>query len=69
MNIWKNLKEVKDHFTNSYGAGTDFLTVKITTGRGLTLRFHVGDELSLGNLKTGACENRSQPVCRTAYRD
>ena len=42
-------KEVKGHFTNSYGAGTDFLTVKITTGRGLTLRFHVGDELSLGN--------------------
>ncbi|MBI5077132.1 nucleotidyl transferase AbiEii/AbiGii toxin family protein [Candidatus Falkowbacteria bacterium] len=42
-------KEVEDYFINSYGAGSDFLTIKITTGRGLTLKFHVGKELSLGN--------------------
>src|SRR3989339_297490 len=42
-------KEVEDHFTNTYGAGSDFLTVKITTGRGLLLKFHVGEELSSGH--------------------
>lgn len=42
-------KEVEDHFTNTYGAGADFLTIKITTGRGLLLKFHVGDELSSGH--------------------
>ena len=42
-------KDVEDHFTNTYGAGADFLTVKITTGRGLILKFHVGEELSSGH--------------------
>ena len=42
-------KEVEDHFTNTYGAGADFLTIKITTGRGLLLKFHVGEELSSGH--------------------
>ncbi len=42
-------KEIEDHFTNAYGAGEDFLTVKITTGRGLILKFHVGEELSFGH--------------------
>lgn len=42
-------KEVGDHFTNLYGAGTDFLTVKITNNRGLTLKFDVGEELSFGH--------------------
>lgn len=41
-------KEVEEHFTNSYGTEADFLKVKITTARGLTLKFHVGDELSFG---------------------
>ncbi len=41
-------KEIEDYFTNTYGAGKDFLTIKITTGRGLLLKFHVGDELSSG---------------------
>ncbi len=41
-------KEIEDHFTNSYGAGTDFLTVKIANSRGLTLKFHVGEEMSFG---------------------
>lgn len=42
-------KEVGDHFTNLYGARTDFLTAKITNSRGLTLKFHVGEELSFGH--------------------
>src|SRR3989339_359114 len=42
-------KEVEDHFTNTYGAGSDFLTTKITAGRGLLLKFHVGEELSFGH--------------------
>lgn len=41
-------KEVEDHFINTYGAGDDFLTIKITNGRGLLLKFYVGDELSSG---------------------
>lgn len=39
---------VETHFINTYGAGADFLTIKITTGRGLLLKFHVGEELSSG---------------------
>jgi hypothetical protein len=42
-------KEIEDYFTNTYGAETNFLTIKITTGRGLLLKFHVGDELSSGH--------------------
>ena len=41
--------EVEGYFVNTYGADSDFLTIKITTGRGLLLKFHVGKELSLGN--------------------
>ncbi|HNP75332.1 MAG TPA: nucleotidyl transferase AbiEii/AbiGii toxin family protein [bacterium] len=42
-------KEVEGYFVNTYGADSEFLTIKITTGRGLLLKFHVGKELSLGN--------------------
>lgn len=42
-------KEVEDYFANTYGANADFLTIKIATGRGLLLKFHVGKELSLGH--------------------
>ncbi len=42
-------KEIEDYFINTYGAGADFLTVKITVGRGLLLKFHVGEELSFGH--------------------
>src|SRR3972149_11867303 len=42
-------KEVEGYFVNTYGVDTDFLTIKITTGRGLLLKFHVGKELSLGH--------------------
>jgi len=42
-------KEVEYYFINTYTAGADFLTIKITTGRGLLLKFNVGKELSLGH--------------------
>ena len=42
-------KKIEGYFVNTYGAGPDFLTIKITTGRGLLLKFHVGEELSLGH--------------------
>ena len=42
-------KEVEGHFLNTYDAGTDFITAKITNGRGLLLKFHVGEELSFGH--------------------
>jgi hypothetical protein len=42
-------KEIEDHFSNTYGAGADFLSIKVTTGRGLILKFHVTEELSSGN--------------------
>lgn len=42
-------KEIENHFTSTYGTGADFLTIKITTGRGLLLKFHVGEELSFGH--------------------
>ena len=41
--------EIEEHFLNTYGAGPDFMTAKITTGRGLLLKFHVGEELSFGH--------------------
>lgn len=42
-------EEVEDHFADTYSVGVDFLTVKITIGRGLLLKFHVGEELSSGH--------------------
>jgi hypothetical protein len=42
-------KEIEDYFMNTYAAGADFLTIKIATGRGLLLKFHVGEELSSGH--------------------
>ena len=42
-------KEIENHFINTYGAGADFLAIKITTGRGLLLKFNVGEELSSGH--------------------
>ena len=41
--------EIKEHFKNTYGVRADFLTIKVTTGRGLLLKFHVGEELSFGH--------------------
>lgn len=46
----KKLKrEIEDYFINTYGADNDFLTIKITNGRGLLLKFHVDKELDLEN--------------------
>jgi predicted nucleotidyltransferase component of viral defense system len=42
-------KEVELYFSNVYGVESDFLTIKITTDRGLTLKFHVGEELGFGH--------------------
>lgn len=42
-------KEIEEYFANTYGVADDFLTLKIATGRGLLLRFQVGDELSFGH--------------------
>jgi len=42
-------KDVEDYFLNTYGAGADFMTAKVTTGRGLLLKFYVGEELSFGH--------------------
>src|SRR3989339_1606439 len=42
-------KEIEYYFINTYRAGADFLTVKIANGRGLLLKFHVGEELSAGH--------------------
>ena len=40
-------KEIELYFANDYGVESDFLTVKITTGRGLLLKFHIGEELGV----------------------
>lgn len=42
-------KELEKYFSNTYGAGADFLAVKITAGRGLLLKFNVGETLSFGH--------------------
>lgn len=40
-------KEIETHFKDTYGFGPKLLTIKITTGRGLLLRFYIGDELGV----------------------
>lgn len=45
----KGLKgEFEKYFTDTYGVDPDFLTIGITNGRGLVLKFHVGNDLNLG---------------------
>lgn len=41
--------DVELYFENTYGTDADFLTIKITNGRGLLLRFHIGDALGIGH--------------------
>jgi predicted nucleotidyltransferase component of viral defense system len=41
--------EIASHFANVYGSGEDLLTIKPTTGRGLLLRFHIGDALAINH--------------------
>ncbi|MCA9395086.1 MAG: nucleotidyl transferase AbiEii/AbiGii toxin family protein [Candidatus Omnitrophica bacterium] len=44
----KELKqEIEDHFSRTYNVQSDFLTVKIVTGRGLLLKFNAGEALNL----------------------
>ena len=47
----KSLKEMKEemkhHFKDTYGSGSDLLTIKTTTGKGLLLKFHIGEELGI----------------------
>lgn len=47
--LGKLKSEIEEYFLKSYNAGADFLTVTITTGRGVKLKFHVGEELSFGH--------------------
>ena len=42
-------EEIETYFKNTYGSGPEFLTIKATFGRGLLLRFHIGDELGIGH--------------------
>ncbi len=42
-------KEIETHFRDTYNFGSELLTIKITTGRGLLLRFHIGDELGINH--------------------
>jgi len=41
-------KEIEEHFISTYAAEEGFLTVKITNGRGLILKFNLNEELTLG---------------------
>ena len=40
-------EELEKYFTDTYGTKPDFLTTEITTGRGLLLKFNIGDELGV----------------------
>ena len=42
-------KEIEEHFVGTYGTNSDFLLIKITHGRGLILKFTVGEGLSFGH--------------------
>src|SRR3989344_5998224 len=42
-------KEIEDHFVTTYLASIDFLSIKITSERGLTLKFILPEELSFGH--------------------
>lgn len=41
-------QELIDYFANDYGAGADFLTIKVTAKRGLLLKFQVDEKLGGG---------------------
>ncbi len=43
------IKEIEDHFSRTYSTQPGFLTAKITSGRGLLLKFNAGEALSLGH--------------------
>ncbi len=39
--------EIETHFSQTYGTDTDFLTAKVVGGRGLKLKFHIGEMLGI----------------------
>lgn len=41
--------ETEEHFAETYGADNNFLSIKIVNGRGLLLKFNIGEELSFGH--------------------
>ncbi|MEK7086533.1 MAG: nucleotidyl transferase AbiEii/AbiGii toxin family protein, partial [Patescibacteria group bacterium] len=41
--------EIRTYFENTYQVGSDLLTIKVNHGRGLVLRFFVGERLGLGH--------------------
>lgn len=48
-NLLGELKEnIIEHFKNTYDIDSDLLTIRTTNNRGLTLKFHIGEELNLG---------------------
>lgn len=47
--LTKLKKEIGEHFKITYGAETDFLTIKINNKRGLTLKFRVNEKLGTGH--------------------
>lgn len=40
-------EEIEQYFKENFGIGLDFLSIKITRGRGLLLKFLIGDELGI----------------------
>lgn len=49
-NFLEDLKaETEEHFAKTYGADNNFLAIKIVNGRGLLLKFNIGEELSFGH--------------------
>ncbi len=42
-------KEIETHFSTTYLTSTDFLSIKITSERGLTIKFILPEELSFGH--------------------
>jgi hypothetical protein len=49
LTFLEQLKEdIKRHFESTYGSPPDFLSIKINSGRGVLLKFHVGKALSIG---------------------
>lgn len=41
--------EIETYFKNTYGTGSDLLTIKITNNRGLRLCFTIGDEMGINH--------------------
>ena len=48
--LLNNIKEaLEQHFATIYNTGSDLLNIKITNGRGLLLKFNIGDELGMNH--------------------